>query len=214
MLLNGIEVVSAQDFTAAQAQIIQPIVVQASNELEVRLQGPIGAQVQAFIACTANCLSVSIDAPLAGAIINQATMVVNGTINSSSTSPVGVVVNQQGAKVFGSAYAVDGVPVREGTGTLGATTVVAQATNTCGFSASTSLQVQTTEVLADQVELRVTPDRNVAPSEVTLRVAIDIQQPVTLIQWDYEGMESSILKGLIYLSNPSCSPNQAFTSRK
>jgi hypothetical protein len=37
------------------------------------------------------------------------------------------------------------------------------------------------------VELRVTPDRNVAPSEVTLRVSIDIDQPVTQIQWDHQG---------------------------
>ena len=119
VLLNGVEVVSAQDFTAAHAQINQPILVQATNELEVRLQGSIGAQVQAFIYCTANCFAVSIDAPLADATINQPTMVVNGTVTTSSTSPVGVIVNQQAAKVFGSAYAVDEVPVREGTGTLG-----------------------------------------------------------------------------------------------
>ena len=153
----------------------------------MRLQGPIGAQVQAFIVCTANCLAVSIDAPIAGAIINQVMMVVNGTVTTSSTSPVGVVVNQQGGKVFGSAYAVDGVPVREGTGTLGSTTIVAQATNACGLRASTSLQVQTTEVPASQVQLRVSPDRNVAPSEVTLRVSIEIEQPLTLIQWDHQG---------------------------
>jgi hypothetical protein len=187
VLLNGVEVISAQNFTAAHAQITQPIVVQVTNELEVRLQGPIAAQMQAYIACTANCLAVSIDAPLANATINQPTMMVNGTVTSSSSSPVGVVVNQQAAKVFSSAYAVDGVPVREGTETLGPTTVVAEATNVCGLRASTSLQVQTTEVLTNLVELRVTPDRNVAPSEVTLRVSIDIDQPVTQIQWDHQG---------------------------
>jgi hypothetical protein len=187
VLLNGIEVISAQDFTVAHAQINQPIVVQTTNELEVRLQGPIGAQVQAFIACTANCLAVSIHAPLADATINQSTMVVNGTVTSSSTSSVGVVVNQQAAKVFSSAYAVDRVPVREGTGTIGPTIVVAEAINACGHRASTSLQVQTTEILTNQMQLRVSPDRNVAPSEVTLRVSIDIQQPVMQIQWDHQG---------------------------
>ena len=32
-------------------------------QIEVRLGGPIGAQVQALIVCTANCFAVSIDAP-------------------------------------------------------------------------------------------------------------------------------------------------------
>jgi uncharacterized Zn-binding protein involved in type VI secretion len=187
VLLNGVEIVSAQAFTVAHAQINQSIVVQTTNELELRLQGPIGAQVQAFIACTANCLAVSIDAPLSNATINQPTMVVEGTVTTSSLNPVGIIVNQQAAKVFNPAYAVDGVPVREGTGTIGFTTVVAEATNACGLRASTSLQVQTMEVLTNLVELRVTPDRNVAPSEVTLRVSIDIDQPVTQIQWDHQG---------------------------
>ena len=187
VLLNGVEVISTQDFTAAQAQLNQPIAVQATNELEVRLQGPIGAQVQAFIICTANCLGLSIDAPLADATINQITMVVNGTVTTSSTSPVGVVVNQQGAKVFGSGYALDGLPVREGTATLGATTVVAEAINACGLRASASIQVQTTEIPTNQVQLRVSPDRNVAPSDVKLRMLIDIEHPVTLMQWDHQG---------------------------
>ncbi len=187
VLLNGLEVVSAQDFTAVHAQITQPITVQATNTLEFRLQGPIGAQVQAYVVCTANCLSVSIDAPVANVTINHPTMVVNGTISSSSPSPVGVVVNQQAAKVFGNTYAVDQVPVREGTGTLGPTTVVAQATNACGLRASTSLQVQTTEVPSDQVQLRVSSDRDIAPSEVTLRGSPDLEHPVTLIAWDHQG---------------------------
>ena len=187
VFLNGVEVISAPDFTAAHAQITQPIVVQGTNTLEFRLQGPIGAQVQAFIVCTANCLAVNIDAPLPNATINQATMVVEGTVTTSSPNPIGMVVNQQAAKVFGTTYAVDHVLVREGTETLGATTVVAEATNACGLRASTSLHVQTTEVSTDQVQLRVSPDRNVAPSEVTLRVSIELDQPVTLIQWDHQG---------------------------
>jgi len=114
-------------------------------------------------------------------------MEVQGTVTTSSANPVGVIVNQQAAKVFGTGYAVDGVPVREGTDTLGSTPVVAQATNACGLRASTSLQVQTTEISTNQVQLRVTPDRNVAPSDVTLRVSIEIEQPVTQIQWDHQG---------------------------
>ncbi len=187
VLLNGVEVISAENFTGEHSQITQPIAVQAINELDVHLQGPIGAQVQAFIVCTANCLSINIDAPLADATINQPTMVVSGMVTTSSTSTVGVVVNQQVAKVFGSAYAVDGLPVREGTGTLGPTTVVAEATNTCGARATTSMQVQATEAPNNQVQFRVSPDRNVASSEVTMRVSIDIQQLVTQIQWDYQG---------------------------
>ena len=187
VLLNGVEVISAQDFTAAHAQINQSIVVQGNNDLEVRLQGPIGAQVQAFIVCTANCLGVSIDAPLADATINQPSMVVNGSVTTSSIRPVGVVVNQHVAKVFGLTYAVDGVPVREGTDTVGTTTVVVEATNACGHRASTSLQVQTTEAFTNQVHLRVSPDRNVAPSAVTLRVSIESEQPVAQIQWDHQG---------------------------
>ena len=54
--------------------------------LEVRVAGPIGAQVQAYIACTANCLAVTIDAPLANATINQPTMLVKGTVMSSGLS--------------------------------------------------------------------------------------------------------------------------------
>lgn len=187
VLLNGTEVVSSQNFTAAHAQIMQPLLVQARNDLEVRVSGPIGAQVQAYIACTANCLGVTIDAPLAGGTINQSTMMVRGTVMTSGSSPVGVVVNQQAGKVFGTAYAVDQVPVREGTGTLGSTTVVVQATNVCGQRASSTIQVHTTEVLPNPVQLRVSPDRNVAPSQVNLRVSIAINQPVANIQWDYQG---------------------------
>ncbi|MCA9500528.1 MAG: hypothetical protein KC588_15150, partial [Nitrospira sp.] len=187
VLLNGTEVVGAQNFTAAHSQITQPIVVQARNNLEVRVTGPFGAQVQAYIVCSANCLAVTIDAPLANATINQSTMLVKGTVMTSGSSPVGVVVNQQAAKVLGSIYAVDQVPVREGTGALGPTTVVVAATNACGQRASSTIQVHTTEVLTSQVQLRGSPDRNVAPSQVTLRVFIDIEQPVDNIQWDFQG---------------------------
>jgi hypothetical protein len=187
VLLNGTEVISAQDFTAAHNQILQPIVVQARNDLEMRVAGPIGAQVQAYIACTANCLAVTIDAPLANATINQPTMVVKGMVMSSALKPAGVVVNQQSAKVIGSTYAVDRVLVREGTGALGSTTVIVEASNACGQRASSTIQVHTTEVLTNQVQLRASPDRNVAPSQVTLRVSIDIDQPVAQIQWDHQG---------------------------
>jgi hypothetical protein len=187
VLLNGTEVISPQDFTAAQNQNVQPIVVQGQNAIEARVAGPIGAQVQAYIACTANCLVVTIDASLADATINQPTMLVKGTVMSSGSSPVGVIVNQQAAKVLGSAYAVDQVPVREGTGTLGPTLVVVEATNACGQRASSTMQVHTTELVTNQIQLRVSPDRNVAPSQVTLRVSININQPVANIQWDYQG---------------------------
>lgn len=106
---------------------------------------------------------------------------------TSGSTPVGVVVNQQAGKVFGTAYAADQVPVREGTGTLGPTTIVVEATNACGQRASSTIQVHTTEALPTQVQLRVSPDRNVAPSLVALRVSIDIDQPVADIQWDYQG---------------------------
>jgi len=162
-------------------------VVQGQNAIEARVAGPIGAQVQAYIACTANCLVVTIDAPLADATINQPTMLVKGTVMSGGSSPVGVIVNQQAAKVFGSAYAVDQVPVRVGTGTFGPTTVVVEATNACGQRASSTMQVHTTELVTNQIQLRVSPDRNVAPSQVTLRVSIDIDQPVNNIQWDFQG---------------------------
>ncbi len=187
VLLNGTEVIGGQNFTAAHSQITHAIVVQARNNLEVRVTGPLGAQVQAYIACTTNCLAVTIDAPLANATINQSTMLVKGTAMSSGSSPVGVIVNQQAAKVFGSSFAVDQVPVREGTGTLGPTTVVVQATNACGQRASFTIQVHTADVLTNQAHLRVSPDRNVAPSLVTLRVSIDIDQPVANIQWDFQG---------------------------
>ncbi|MDR4495904.1 MAG: PKD domain-containing protein [Nitrospirales bacterium] len=187
VLLNGMEVIRAQDFTAAHNQIVQPILVQARNDLEFRLSGPIGSQVQAYIACTANCLGVTIDAPLANGTINQSTMMVKGTVMTSGSSPVGVIVNQQAGKVFGTAYAVDQVPVREGTGTLGPTTVVVEATNVCGQRASSTIQVHTTEIPSNQVQLRVSPDRNVAPSLVRLRLDADLEQPITQIQWDYQG---------------------------
>ncbi len=187
VLLNGTEVIGAQNFTTAHSQMTQPIVVQARNNLEVRVSGPLGAQVQAYIACTTNCLAVTIDAPLANATINQSTMLVKGSVMTSGSSPVGVVVNEQAAKVFGSTYAVDQVPVREGTGTLGPTTVVVVATNACGQRASSTTQVHTTEVLTNNVQLGVSPDRNVAPSQVTLRVSIETNQPVSKIQWDYQG---------------------------
>ncbi|HBP90905.1 MAG TPA: hypothetical protein DD706_24840, partial [Nitrospiraceae bacterium] len=187
VLLNGTEVIGGQNFTAAHSQITQSIVVHARNSLEVRLTGPLGAQLQAYIACTDNCLAMTIDAPLANATINQSTMLVKGSVMTSGGSPVGVVVNQQAAKVFGSSYAVDQVPVREGTGTLGPTTVLVQATNACGQRASSTMQVYTTDVLTNQVQLRVSPDRNVAPSQGTLRASIDIDQPVANIQWDYQG---------------------------
>ena len=187
VMLNGMEVISAQDFTAGHGQVMRPLVVQGRNNLEVRVAGSVGAQVQAYIACTANCLGVTIDAPLADATINQPTMLVKGIVMSSGSSAVGVVVNQQAAKVLGSAYAVDQVPVREGTGTLGPTTVVVEATNACGQRASSTIQIHTTEVLPSRVQLRVSPDRNVAPSQVTLRVSIEIDQPVAQIQWDHQG---------------------------
>ncbi|MCA9454006.1 MAG: PKD domain-containing protein, partial [Nitrospira sp.] len=57
----------------------------------------------------------------------------------------------------------------------------------CGQRASSSTQVHTMNLVTNQVELRVSPDRNVAPSQVTLRVSIDIDHPVADIQWDFQG---------------------------
>jgi hypothetical protein len=153
----------------------------------VRVEGAIGAQIQAYIACTANCLSVTIDAPPANATINEPTMVVKGTVMSSGLAPAGVLVNQQAAKVFGPSYAMDRVLVREGTGTFGPTTVLVEAHNACGQRASSSIHVHTTEVPDNQVQLRASPDRNVAPSQVTLRVFIENEYSATHIQWDYQG---------------------------
>jgi hypothetical protein len=62
-----------------------------------------------------------------------------------------------------------------------------EATNACGQRASSTIQVHTTDVVTNQVQLRMSPDRNVAPSQVTLRVSIDIDQPVAQIQWDFQG---------------------------
>ncbi len=187
VLLNGVEVVSSLELTAEHSQIVKPIAVQARNHLEFLMEGPAGAQAQAYIACTGNCFSVTIDAPAAGATINQPTMVVRGTVVSSSSIPVGVVVNQYPAKVFGSSFAVDRIPVREGTGTVGATTVVVEAANACGQRATSTVEVQTTEVAGNQIQLRASPDRNVAPSQVTLQVSTDFESPATQIQWDYQG---------------------------
>jgi hypothetical protein len=187
VLLNGVEVVNPQEFTAEHNQISKPIIVQARNHLEFVMEGPAGGQVQAYIACTANCLSVTIDAPAAGATINQPTMVVRGTVVSSSSIPAGVVVNQYPAKVFGSSFAVDRIPVREGTSTVGATTVVVEAANACGQRATSTVEVQTTEVAGNQIQLRASPDRNVAPSQATLQVSTDFESPATQIQWDYQG---------------------------
>ena len=187
VLLNGVEVISRQELTSVQGQVTIPVTIQAMNDLEVRASGPIGAQVQAYIACTANCLSVTIDLPLDGATINQPTLLVKGRTMSSSPRPVGVLINRQAAKVFGSAFAVDRVPIREGSGTLGPTTIVAEATNACGQRASSTIQVHTTAVATNQVQLRVSPDRNVAPSQVASRVFIDLDRPVSLIQWDHQG---------------------------
>jgi hypothetical protein len=187
VMLNGTEVISSQHFTDAHSQILQPIVVQARNDLEVRVAGPIGTQVQAYIACTANCLAVTIDAPLANATINQPTMVVKGMVVSSALRPAGVVVNQQPAKVIGSTYAVDRVFVRQGTRTIGPTTVIVEASNACGQRASSTVLVHTTEELTSQVQVRASPDRNVVPSQVTLRVSIEMERPVAQIQWDHKG---------------------------
>ena len=82
---------------------------------------------------------------------------------------------------------MDGIPVREETNTNCPTTVFAQATNVSRPRTSASLQVQTTGTSTNQVQLRISPDRKVAPSDVTLRASIGIEQPVTQIQWDHQG---------------------------
>jgi len=187
VFLNGVEVIGPEELTAGFSQVIKPIVVQARNNLVGQLQGDTAAQVQAVIECIANCLAVTIDAPVDGAPVNEPEIVVQGSAFTSSMNPVGVIVNQQVAKVAGRTYAIGGVVVRERTGTSGTTTVVAQVTNACEHQASTAIQVTTTQAPGNQVQLRPTPDRNVAPSLVNLRVFTDLRESVTAIAWDYEG---------------------------
>lgn len=55
--------------------------------------------------------------------------------------------------------------------------------------------VRTGATQTNRVQLGVSSDRNVVPSEVTLWVSLDIQQPVMQIQWDHQGDDTIDAQG-------------------
>ena len=53
----------------------------------------------------------------------------------------------------------------------------------CGFGIAYGMDHRRTP----HVQIRASPERNVVPSEVRLRVSTDIVSSVAMIAWDYEG---------------------------
>lgn len=90
--LNGVKVMGENDFNQQVARVTRPVSLGTSNSLELRLAGGRGGRARVTVRGDARCLRVRITAPLAGSLLRDPAVVVEGDVESPDPAGVRVLV--------------------------------------------------------------------------------------------------------------------------
>jgi len=176
ILLNGQKVLRANELNQNVDKVIKPVSVQADNSLEVRLASGPSGKLTVSIECVANCLEITIT-PVGGTITSNQTLA-RGEVRTSSPE-AGVTVNGFAALVQGQSWAYF-VALQQGINPINAT-----ATNSCGQTATATINISADPVSSPTLRLDARPLQGLAPLNVLLKARTQIANPV--YQWDFNG---------------------------
>ncbi|HSG05139.1 MAG TPA: PKD domain-containing protein, partial [Nitrospiria bacterium] len=162
--LNGEEVLFSSDLNQEVGEIIRPVALGENNVIETRLASAPEGELTVTIECVEDCFGVSIHSPAEGSFLNERSILVTGSIHSSSAE-AGVVSGFSHGYVAGSplSFAIPEVPLDQGPNT-----VLVTATNACGMKASAEIGVTLNAPEDPVVILSANPPGGVAPLSVNL----------------------------------------------
>jgi PKD repeat protein len=178
VVLNGVVVVSPNEFNQQVPGITRPVAIGSKNQLAVQLASKPGDSITVSVQCIAACLGVQITNPTPS-ILTVSRVLVSGTI-ASTADEVGVGVNGIAALAQGQQFVANGIPIVSGTNLL-----VATATNACGNQATSTVEVMGGTLTPPAVTVRVTPNSGVAPLSVTISTEVASPSPIANYQWDF-----------------------------
>ncbi len=126
-------------------------------------------------------ITLNITSPLDGETINRLDVMVKGTVTNTTTgNETGVVINGIVAVVYNGEFIVNHVPLEEGQNTITAT-----ATDTEGYTASTSITVNAAST--PHVTLTANIESGIAPLTTYFSVSTEIPNAASTYEMDYEG---------------------------
>ncbi len=126
-------------------------------------------------------ITITIISPTDGSSIYRPDVMVKGTVSNSTGNETGVTVNGMVATVYNGQFFVNHVPLTEG-----ANTITATATDTAGYTASTSITVNTI-TSTPHVTLNANIESGIAPLTAYFSVSTSIPNTVSTYQMDFEG---------------------------
>ncbi|MBI5674557.1 MAG: fibronectin type III domain-containing protein, partial [Nitrospirae bacterium] len=126
-------------------------------------------------------ITLTIISPSPGQTINNSDVMVKGTVTNTTLSETGVTVNGITANIYNNEFFVNSVPLEEGENII-----TASATDTTGYTASTSISVNA-NTTASHVTLTANIESGIPPLTTYFSVSTYIPNAVTSYQMDYEG---------------------------
>lgn len=183
--LNGAVVIGPSDLSQVVAKVERPVLLAGDNRLELELAGAPDGLVEVVVECVTNCFGVTIERPANGAFIQAASVLVTGTVQSSSAE-VGVAGPHEPGVVDGPPYrfAIAAMPVAPGGNRLRV-----RATNACGLAAEASVTVQAPD-MEEEAEAAMlvlaAPPSGTPPLEVEL-TAVALVTPAAGYHWNVTG---------------------------
>ena len=125
-------------------------------------------------------ITITITSPTDGSTINRPDVMVKGSLITPGNE-TGVTVSGIVGMVYGSDFAINHVPLSDGTNTISVT-----ATDTAGNTATTAITV-TADTSQPYVTLTASPESGVAPLTVSFSASAAISNGVTSYQIDFDG---------------------------
>jgi len=126
-------------------------------------------------------ITLTITSPLNSATINRPDVMVRGTVANSTGNETGVTVNGIIATVYNGQFFVNHVPLTEGSNTITVT-----ATDTAGYTATTSITINAVTTMP-YVTLNANIESGIAPMTTYYTVSTSIPNSAATYQMDYEG---------------------------
>ncbi|MBI5674213.1 MAG: PD40 domain-containing protein [Nitrospirae bacterium] len=126
-------------------------------------------------------ITLTIASPLNSATINRPDVMVKGTITNANGNETGVTVNGMVATVYNGQFFVNHVPLQEGQNTITVT-----ATDTAGYTASTSIIVNAVTTMP-HVTLNSNIESGIAPITTYFTVSTSIPNSAATYEMDYNG---------------------------
>ncbi|MBI4680039.1 MAG: fibronectin type III domain-containing protein [Nitrospirae bacterium] len=126
-------------------------------------------------------ITLTIISPLNGQTINNSDVMVKGTVTNTTLSETGVTVNGITASGYNNEFFVNNLPLEEGENII-----TASATDTTGYTASTSIRVNA-NTTASHITLTANIESGIPPLTTYFSVSTEIPNAVVTYQMDYEG---------------------------